>query len=108
MALTLVGRIMRPSSEGGLEPIPVVTRDVSIRGVYAVCGEEFSQGQRLECILDVSGSSQTSQRDLFLHCRVRVVRVEPLVEWPTQFGVALEIEDYRVARERKPVIQSDR
>lgn len=87
----------------------MVTRDISIGGLFAYCGEEFSHGQQLVCILEVSADQQpvrSSQqfsflplRQLRLQCNVRVIRAEEHPDGPHKFGIGLEIEQYYVVRD---------
>jgi hypothetical protein len=89
----------------------MVTRDISIGGFFAYCGEEFSHGQQLVCILEVSADQQPLRASLqlsslhahlCLQCTVRVIRAEQHSEGPRKFGIGLEIEQYHVVRNVSP------
>jgi hypothetical protein len=115
LGLRLAGHIVRQSTTGHVERIAMVTRDISIGGFFAYCGEEFSHGQQLVCILEVSAdqplraSLQLSSLHphLCLQCTARVIHSERHTEGPRKFGIGLEIEQYHVVRDVSPSTRND-
>jgi len=112
LALRLSGQIVRQPEAGRIERIAMVTRDISVGGFFAYCGEEFSCGQQLVCVLEVSADQQPLRDSLQLpsldlphlrlQCTVRVVRAERHADGPHKLGLGLEIEQYHVVRNVAP------
>ena len=75
--------------------IPARTRDLSSGGVYCLSQESFRPGEQLELVLLFPQDVDPRRRLLRLHCRVSVVRSEP-VSPDLGYGVACRIEDYQV------------
>jgi hypothetical protein len=80
--------------EGGQEPLPATTLNISSEGFYCLSNVAFKLGQVLGCLLVVpTHDPDARERKTGLDCRVRVVRVSNL-EIDHLFGVACQIEDY--------------
>ena len=72
--------------------LEATTVNLSCDGVYWVSNVPFSLGQRVQCsILITPPGFRATKTRLYLHCRVRIVRVE---ESATGIGVGCQIEDF--------------
>lgn len=73
-----------------------MTRDLSSDGFYCLSPVPFPISERLVCILSMPAHDPHSKhRDLPLHCRVRVVRIDAGGE-EGMVGIACRIEDYQI------------
>jgi hypothetical protein len=72
--------------------LEATTMNLSCDGVYWVSKVPFSLGERIQCSIHITppGFRATKTRP-FLHCRVRIVRVE---ESSAGFGVGCQIEEF--------------
>lgn len=72
--------------------LEATTMNLSCDGVYWVSKVPFSLGERIQCSIHITppGFRAIKTRP-FLHCRVRIVRVE---ESSAGFGVGCQIEEF--------------
>jgi hypothetical protein len=76
--------------------VETTTCDLSSDGFYCRAGARFIPGEIRECTLGVPTHLPDAMgREIAVHCRVRVVRVEELSE-SGLYGVGFRIEDYKL------------
>ncbi|HEY7617163.1 MAG TPA: PilZ domain-containing protein [Terriglobales bacterium] len=84
--------------DGDSRPIESKTKNLSSTGFYCFIPKALTPGDRLDCRIMVPRESlDRNQEILYLECRVKVMRVEPL-EPGVMYGLACAIEDYSVVR----------
>jgi hypothetical protein len=75
--------------------IETATQNLSSCGFYCLSRTPLTAGEFLFCTLRVPSHEASSPKSIrVLECRVRVTRAEPALEG--FFGIACQIEDYRV------------
>lgn len=78
-----------------------VTRNISAAGVFLYTDSQLQIGSEVEFELTLPAAATGGPSDIAVHCRGRVVRVEPVV--PQQVakpGVACVIDQYKIVRDR--------
>jgi hypothetical protein len=77
------------------DAVETTTQNLSSCGFYCLLRAPLPAGELLFCTLRVPSHESSSQKSIrALECRVRVTRAEPAHEG--FFGIACQIEDYRV------------
>lgn len=77
--------------------ISAITQDISSGGCYCISPEVLMKGENLECEV-VIASAVHAKPELRLSLHVCVRRVEKLSEEADRYGIALQIQSYRVMR----------
>ena len=78
-----------------------ITRNVSAAGVFVYTDSELQIGSEVDFELTLPAAAIGNSTDVAIHCRGRVVRVEPVVhEEVTKPGVACVIDQYKIVRNR--------
>ena len=79
-----------------------ITRDINKDGFYCLLDQPLSPGEQIECDIVVPAHRSQDPDDVaYLRCRAQVVRVEK-IRGTSEFGLACQIEDYRLIRGVKP------
>jgi hypothetical protein len=74
------------------------TRDISSRGLYFVMDRDLEGGSQVDLVLTLPAEI-TRGREVLVHARGTVVRVEPRIEdGNTRMGVAAVIKRYDIVR----------
>src|SRR6266571_2071659 len=78
--------------QAGKPLVESTTENLSSEGLYCITTEPFRPGERLQCVIVVTGESfGYSESPILLECHVTVRRVESL---HSGFGLGCHIEDY--------------
>lgn len=78
-----------------------VTRNVSAAGVFVYTDSELQIGSEVEFELTLPAAAVGGKSDIAVHCRGRVVRVEPVAQQQlSKPGVACVIDQYKIVRDR--------
>ena len=81
------------------QTIETVTQNLSSGGFYCRLDSPFVPGERLVCSLKVP-NVELAEQERRLECEIRVVRVDCS---GTSYGIAFQIEDYRVVPGERPI-----
>lgn len=79
------------------ETIAATTQDISSGGCYCISPKGLVDGEYLECMVVIAPPG-LSKPELRLSLHARVKRVEKLRDEGDEYGIALQIQSYRVVR----------
>jgi len=85
--------------------LEATTVNLSSDGVYWISADAFPPGERIQCSIFITPPGFRAPKiPLYLHCRVRVVRVE---DTEVGFGVACRIEQFVLLPAHEPGASAD-